>query len=114
MAEKQQELFIELVGMQSSGFIKDGTAGTAHQEELKGPSVCFIPVTGYRRGNDGQNEPIRYIKNCPTIVVKEQEMNGYKPNRYEDIIQIEKGYATIINDGSDPALTQYLNEVYYN
>lgn len=63
MASKQ--LFIELVGQQGSGFIKDGTAGTSFQEELKAPTIAFIPVTGYRRGDDGSNIPIRYIKKLP-------------------------------------------------
>jgi len=112
MASKQ--LFIELVGQQGSGFIKDGTAGTSFQEELKAPTIAFIPVTGYRRGDDGSNIPIRYIKNCPFIDVSEQDAKRIVPNRNEDIIQIERGYTTIELDGADPGLVKYLQEVYYS
>jgi len=112
MASKQ--LFIELVGQQGSGFIKDGTAGTSFQEELRAPTIAFIPVTGYRRGPEKEHIPIRYIKNCPFIDEAEQKAKGISPNRNEDIIQIERGYTTIELDGADPGLIKYFTEVYYN
>jgi hypothetical protein len=116
--DKPDVLFLELCGLQNSGFIQDGTENTMTPIQLRAPAVCYIPAMGYRKKKleDGgyENEAIRWIKNCPYISVSEQKDKGFFPNPQEDIIMIEKGYATIVKNGETKALSQYLTEVYFN
>jgi len=120
-------IFIELVDQGSSGFIQDDTMGTANPIELKSPSIHFIPNEGYRRGvktdivNGKEvqtrfNEKIRYIKNESVISVMEQRRLGIEPSSLprEDKIPIEKGYATIVREGTSVGLYDYMTQVYYN
>lgn len=120
-------IFIELVDMGSSGFFQDDTISTTNPIELRSPTIRFIPNEGYRRGLkkeevDGKsvetfyNEKIRYIKNENVISLYEQRRLGIEPNPLprEDKIAIEKGYATIVREGSTIGLYDYIMQVYYN
>jgi hypothetical protein len=57
---------------------------------------------------------IRWVKHCPTIDKEEQEKRNIKPNRLEDKIPFEKGFATVVRDGGTVSLYDYLNDVFYN
>lgn len=116
-------LYIELCDRQGSGFIQDGTAGTPHQVELDAPGIRFIPNTGFRRGKKVENgkevrynERIRYIKNEVIISMDEQRVLNIEPSGIatEDKIPIEKGFASVVREGSTVGLYDYLLESYYN
>lgn len=116
--EKPEVLFLELCGLQNSGWVMDGTENTPTPVQLRAPGVCFIPASGFRKkkkeNGKFENEAIRWIKNCPFITVQEQKEHGYERNASEDIIMIEKGYATIVKNGETEALYDYLEQAYYN
>ena len=120
-------LFIELVDQANSGFVLDGTRGTPNETQLRAPGIRFIPNEGYRRGHridivNGKekevffNEKIRYIKNEEIIVVSEQKRLGIEPSPLarEDKIPIEKGFATIVREGSSIGLYDFIFDSYYN
>lgn len=125
--EKAPVLFIELVDQGNSGFIQDGTENTPTPNQLRAPSVRFIPNEGFRRGlridivNGKEkkvyyNEKIRYIKNEEVISVSEQKRLGIEPSPLatEDKIAIEKGYATIVREGASVGLYDFILDAYYN
>lgn len=118
MAKKEAEkIFIELFDKRSSGFILVGTENTPAPEELDCPTVRWIPNEGLMADTkDGYRKDvrIRFINGCDSILVEEQEKRGFKPNRFEDKILFEKGYATVFREGSTVGLFDYLTKVYYN
>jgi len=120
-------ILIELVDQGSSGFFQDDTIGTTTPIELRAPGIRFLPNEGYRRGvkteivngkevNTYYNEKIRYIKNETVISVAEQRRLGIEPNPLsrEDKIAIEKGYATVVREGSTIGLYDFFIEAYFN
>lgn len=119
---KAPVMFIEWIDQRGSGFVMDGTAGTPQHTELKAPSVGFIPNKGYRRAKseDGKflahNEEIRWIAGENIISVAEQKKLNILPNPISkfDKIPIEKGYATIVREGSTVGLYDFIHDVYYN
>jgi len=124
---KPPMIFLELVDQNGSGFIQDGTRNTANPVELRAPNIRIIPNEGYRRGKridivNGKevetrfNEKIRFIKNEDIIVLSEQRRLGIERNGLarEDKIVIEKGYATVVREGSTVGLYDYLVDSYYN
>lgn len=127
VSEKPPMLFIELVDMGNSGFIQDDTANTPTPNQLRAPGVRFIPNEGMRKGKrtdivNGRdktvtfNERIRYIKGEHIISLAEQKRLGIEPSGLarEDKIPIERGYATIVREGSTVGLYDYLLEAFYN
>lgn len=124
---KPPMIFVELVDQASSGFIQNDTINTATPIELRAPGIRFIPNEGFRRGKrtdiiNGKsvtvrfNEKIRFIKNEDIISYTEQKRLGIEPNPLarEDKIPIEKGYATIVREGSSVGLYDYILDAYYN
>lgn len=120
-AEKFETIFLELVEKRNSGFVKQGTEGTPFHEELNCPNIRWIPNSGFRAVEEEQNgkqvtvyKEIRWIKNCNTIEKDEQERRGIKSQPFEDKIPFEKGFATVVRNGSTISLFDYLKDVFYN
>lgn len=118
--EKSRVLFVEAVGLQGSGWIQDGTEGTANPIEIAWPTRLYIPRTGFRKVKDENgkwhNEAIRHIRNCPFIDVAEQKAHGIEPSPdpSEDIIFLEKGYGHFVEEADAVGTVKYLEESYYN
>lgn len=117
-------LFIETVEQGDSGFYLDGTQGTPYAQQLRTPTVSWIPTTGievYEEEieRDGKkikikkNRKIRHIKDCDTIYPEEQEKRGFKPNRMADKIPMDNGFANIRAEGSTLNTFQYLTAATY-
>lgn len=115
-AEKPPIKYYEIVDRKGSGFIMNGTEGTQFQQELSAPSVQWISATG--KAHDPNNKhgfvDIRWISGCNFIDPQEQERQGYKPNRFEDKIPMESGYAAIERSGNTVGLYDYYERVFYN
>src|SRR5688572_29442435 len=101
MSSKAPVIYLELLEKRNSGFVKQGTEGTAFHEELNCPNIQWIPNSGFKavKEKNGESEVIafkviRWIKNCSTIDKDEQDRRNVKPNRMEDKIPFEKGFAT--------------------
>lgn len=117
-------LFIELIDQRDSGWVLDGTAGTSRETRLTSPSAEFIPNRGYRlvkvKNEHGEeewiNQPIRYIKNSPTLSVEEQQRRNILPakNKLEDKIIVKRGNFSVVREGAHIALYDYLLESFYN
>jgi hypothetical protein len=121
MSSKPPVMFLELVEKRNSGFVKNGTQGTAFHEELNCATMSWIPSSGFKGVKEMHDnkeiivlKEIRWIKNCPTLEKDEQERRNIKPNRMEDKIPFEKGFATIVRDGSTISLYDYLKEAFWN
>lgn len=126
MAEtKAPVLFIELVDRKNSGFVLNGTENTANHTELSVPNILWIPNRGYRCVTTNEevggktievrnNQEIRWVKNENEIVIEKQNQRGVIPNRYEDKIPVDKGYATVVREGATIGLYDYLKDVYFN
>ena len=121
MSTKAPVMYLELIEKRNSGFVKKGTQGTAFHEELNCPNIRWINNSGYKgikEVHEGREttvfKEIRWIKNCPTIIKEEQVRMNIKPNPYEDKIPFEKGFATVVRDGSTITLYDYLKEVFWN
>src|SRR4051812_16271370 len=112
---KVDVLYLELVDQNKSGFVLDGTRGTAAQQELMAPSTQWVYPTGktssYKEENGKRTRhdiEIRFINGCDTIDKKEQELRGFVPNRFEDKILFENGFATVYREGSTIGLYDFL------
>lgn len=122
MSEKKPPapvMYIELCDKRNSGFVKNGTEGTPFHDELNCPNMTWLPNSGFKGIKDGDTETIifkeiRWIKNCNTIDKEEQDRRNVKPNPYEDKIPVEKGFATVVRDGSTISLYDYLTSVFYS
>lgn len=121
MSSKAPVMYLELIEKRNSGFVKNGTDGTAFHEELNCPNIRWIPSSGFKavkeKHGDGEVvafKEIRWVKNCSTIDKDEQDRRNIKPNRMEDKIPFEKGFATVVREGSTISLYDYLKEVFYS
>jgi len=119
--QKYPTIFLELVEKRNSGFVKNGTEGTSFHEELNCPNISWIPSSGFKAIEEEQNgskvtvfKEIRWIKNCNIIDKEEQERRNIKPNHKEDKIPFEKGFATVVRNGSTISLYDYLVDVFFN
>lgn len=124
-SKKPPVIFLELVEKRSSGFVKQGTEGTMFHEELNCPNISWIPNRGMAAekvietvaGKEVETtvyKEVRWIKNCNTIDLTEQEKRNIKPNYFEDKIPFEKGFATVVRDGGTISLYDYLLTAFYN
>lgn len=113
----------ELVNKRGSGFFLEGTEGTPHAQELDTTTVSWIPASGYRAvfkmdESTGKEimiyEEIRYIEHQEEIRVSEQEKLKIKPNPKRDKIMFNKGYLTVVREGSMVGLDTYLSDVFYD
>jgi len=118
---KPPVIFLELCEKRNSGFVKHGTDGTAFHEELNCPNISWIPSRGLGAVKEMQNgvettvyKELRWIKNCNTIELDEQEKRNFKPNYFEDKIPFEKGFATVVRDGSTISLYDYITKAFWN
>lgn len=118
---KAPVMYLELLEKRNSGFVKNGTDGTAFHEELNCPNIRWIPNSGFKAVMEkhGDREvvafkEIRWVKNCSTIDKAEQDLRNIKPNRMEDKIPFEKGFATVVREGSTISLYDYLKDVFYS
>ena len=114
-------MYLELMEKRNSGFVKNGTDGTAFHEELNCPNIRWIPNSGFKAIEEDHNgvktvvfKEIRWIKHCSIIDKDEQDRRNIKPNRIEDKIPFEKGFATIAREGSTISLYDYLKDVFYS
>lgn len=121
MSSKAPVMYLELLEKRNSGFVKNGTDGTAFHEELNCPNIRWIPNSGFKavkeKHGDGEVvafKEIRWVKNCSTIDKDEQDRRNIKPNRMEDKIPFEKGFATVVREGSTISLYDYLKDVFYS
>jgi hypothetical protein len=121
MTEKHPVIYLELTEKRNSGFVKQGTEGTSFHEELNCPNISWIPNSGFRAVEEDHNgvkttvfKEVRWIKNCPTIDKEDQERRNIKPNPFEDKIPFEKGFATVVRNGSTISLYDYLTDVFFN
>lgn len=122
-------MYLEVVTTGESGYVRDDTAGTAHEETINCAEVTFIPNRGKMaeeildESNENKsfnpkryrNVEISYIKDCPYIKVEDQKKFGYERNKIAtvDSIVIKKGKALIKREG-DVALYDYIMNVFYN
>ena len=121
MSSKAPLMYLELIEKRNSGFVKNGTDGTAFHEELNCPNIRWIPNSGFKAVEEDHNgtktivfKEIRWIKHCSIIDKDEQDRRNIKPNRIEDKIPFEKGFATIAREGSTISLYDYLEDVFYS
>jgi hypothetical protein len=109
--------YYEVVDKANSGFIMDGTSGTQYQQQLTTPSVLWISseaMSAVEEEGVKKHIKIRYINRCDSIFPLEQEKMGFTPNRFEDKIAIENGFATVERQGSTIGLYDYLEKSFYN
>lgn len=121
MSSKAPVMYLELIEKRNSGFVKNGTDGTAFHEELNCPNLRWIPNSGFKAVMEKHGDhdvvafkEIRWVKNCSTIDKDEQDRRNIKPNRMEDKIPFEKGFATVVREGSTISLYDYLKDVFYS
>lgn len=109
--------FFELVEQGDSGFVMDGTERTSNPQILRNPTVSWVPTEGTMVYLDDKgikrHSPIRHIKKCEIINPLEQEKMGFKPNRTEDKIPFDNGFATIKREGSTVGTFDYLTSATY-
>lgn len=117
-------LFIETVEQGDSGFYLDGTQGTSYAHQLRTPTVAWIPATGIevveeeveingKKVKRKKNRLIRHIKDCDTIYPEEQDKRGFKPNRMNDKIPLDNGFANIRGEGSTLNTFNYVQAATY-
>lgn len=117
MSKKPEVLMIEVADQADSGFILDGTQNTPAPQQLRAPSVLWLPANGYRTVEENgrkKNVKIRFIKNCDIIDPVEQDKLGIKPNPKEDKILLNSGVNFIVNEGATIGLYNYLKVANYN
>lgn len=118
MADKKPEvMYLEVFDKKDSGFVMDGTENTPAPEMLNAPTTLWIPSDGVRSEmKDGirHDLKIRWINGVSELNPEIQDKRGFKPNRYEDKIVFEKGFAVVVREGSTMGLFDYLKNVYYN
>lgn len=121
-------MMIELCNQQDSGFILDGTAGKPWEVQVRAPGIHAIPEWGFRTKYEinakGEKiakgiEEIQYIEGIDEISKEEQRKAGLLnadgiPNSGKARIIVNKGYRTVINEGSERGLFKYLSEVFWN
>lgn len=115
--EKVPIILIEVYDRRDSGYVRDNTEGTKHEERLSGPSKLNIPNVSFRRRPDGKsNEKIRYIFGEDEISVEMQKKMGIEPNRIAntDKIVIENCSMSVAREGANIGLYDYITSTYYN
>jgi|SRR5690348_6499945 len=112
--EQVPELIIELCETGESGFYLDGTAGTPFAQQRRSPEMKWIPTQGKEAYKDENGilrfREIRHIKGCETIYPEEQDKRGIKPNRFEDKIPMEGGFARILREGDTIGTYDFLEK----
>lgn len=110
--------YYEIVERKPSGFIMDGTAGTAFQQELTAPSIQWISAQGKACMKDEKGIKhfieVRYLNGCDSIIPSEQEKLGFSPKRLMDKIPMENGFMTVYREGNTIGLYDYLEKVFFN
>lgn len=116
--EKAPVMFVELYDMRDSGFVRDGTEGTKHEQKLTSSSKFIVPTSSYKayRDKDGvlRHQPIQWISGCDEILVTKQRELGLEKNLKKDKIIIEHGYESIAREGKDIGYYDYMMECFYN
>lgn len=120
MAKERDDVpvkFFEIVDQGDSGFVLDGTKNTPYEQKLTSPTVSWIPADGVHVELDEQgikkHKRWRHIKGCEIFDPKEQEKAGWFPNRHNDKIPFENGFATVRREGSTLATYDYLTGITY-
>lgn len=115
--EKVPVIFLEVVEQGDSGFFLDGTRSTRFEQQLRTPTVSWIPTEGIMVEKDEKgvvrNKRIRHIKGCEILDPLEQEKNGWKPNRNNDKIPFDNGFASVKREGSTIGTFDYLKSATY-
>lgn len=110
-------LLLELVDKRKSGWIREGTEGTPFQDEKNSPTTFWVANTSTKTIEEEvngrkirRNIKTRYIKGCDSIIAKEQDDAGFKPNSAEDHFVINDGFATIVKEGEGIGLYNFMVE----
>lgn len=115
--EKVPVMYLEVVEQGDSGFYLDGTRNTQFEQQLRTPTVSWIPTEGIMVEKDengvSRNKRIRHIKGCEILDPIEQEKNGWKPNRNSDKIPFDNGFASIKREGSTIGTFDFLKSATY-
>lgn len=117
--KKAPVLYLELVDQGRSGMIKDGTANTRYEQELRTPTISWIPTEGIEPFIDKEDgllkfKPVRHIAGCDTRDIQEQNKRGIVPNKMNDKIPFKMGFATVTGEGSTLSVYDYLKNVTFN
>jgi hypothetical protein len=116
--EKAPVKYYEIVDKKPSGFILDGTGGTQYQQELTAPTIQWISSQGKACETDEKGIKhfieIRYINGCDSILPEEQIKRGFSPKRMMDKIPMANGFATVVREGNDIGLYDYLKDSFFN
>lgn len=113
--EKVPVMYLEVFEQGDSGFVLDGTKGTPHEHTLHTPTVSWMPTEGVMIEMDEKGVPrhrrVRHIRGCEILDPLEQEKMGWKPNRNNDKIPFDNGFATIKREGATIGTYDFLKGI---
>lgn len=111
-------MYLEVLDKKPSGFIMNGTENTPYEQQLMAPTVQWVDARGkmavYDEKKVRHDIEIRFINGCDSIIPKEQDDRGFKPNRLEDKIPFTNGFVTVRREGGSIGLFDYLKNAYWN
>lgn len=119
MATKVKEvLVLELTDRSPSDFILEGTEKDANPVRRDGPTYRRIMPTSTVREADREGNityrKIRHIQGAPTIYVDEQEKQKLTFNSRRDQIFFDSTIKTVVRDGRDINMFDYLKACEFN
>ena len=114
--------YYEVADKKNSGWVLDGTKGTAYHQELNTPSILWIPTKGRMAVTeteaDGRTvkkfKEIKYINGCDILDPEEQKKKGFVDKPFEDKIPMENGFMTVVREGNTVVLYDYLKNSFWN
>lgn len=105
----KDDIVYTLSAKQDSPFYRENRSDPdAKKIFLSVPGVYMLLPVSKRIDEKGVVHSIRYIKDCPTIDVIEQEKLKYKPNRAADQIVFKSGQLIVSQNGEDNALAEFM------
>lgn len=117
-APQPKILVLELVDRKKSSFILEDTFGTPEQKHLDAPSAYYLKNISIEKVKDGKGghtyKKLRYINGCDTPYFDEQVEKNFKPNPNMDVIEVKNGNLTVVRNGRDIGLYEYLMKCEFN
>lgn len=116
---KEQKIRVfEIVDQQNSNYILEGTENT-DPVRLTSAALHRVPnrsVMVIKRDGRKIFEPIRYIRGCHSISVREQDEMGFKPNQQvgADELFFENGKLILVDDGEMATICNYFDHCAFN